>query len=178
MIYCFIWRLTCTGIGLERGASLLLNVIQFIILRLCQWLCIWTLLIYSNVNWYYWCVSFIKLKEDGTSLSVVDYVVSLEERTLFEGFCSLEYEQVNHWVTEFSFNISNDGSRFTENFYVYTYQSLCQEYRNDTGNITFIFKVKAFRHSFKFNFPFLKSIKRYLIYFLIWLNIQHFISLD
>lgn len=88
------------------------------------------------------------MKEDGTSLSVVDYVVSLEERTLFEGFCSLEYEQVNHWVTEFSFNISNDGSRFTENFYVYTYQSLCQEYRNDTGNITFIFKVKAFRYSF------------------------------
>lgn len=87
---------------------------------------------------------FIKLKEDGTSLSIVDYVVNLEERTLFEGFCSLDYEQDSHWVTEFSFNISNDGSRFTENFHVYTYQSYCQEYRNDTGNITFVFKVKTY----------------------------------
>nr|XP_034320141.1 uncharacterized protein LOC117687527 isoform X50 [Crassostrea gigas] len=80
------------------------------------------------------------LREDRTFVSEVDYVVGLEERTLFEGFCPLEYDTTNHWVTEFSFNISNDGSRFTENFQVYTYQSLCQEYRNDTGNITFVFK--------------------------------------
>lgn len=81
--------------------------------------------------------------EDGSSVSIDDYVVGLEERTLFEGFCPLEYDSSNHWVTEFSFNISNDGSRFTENFQVYTYQSLCQEYQNDTGNITFVFKVSA-----------------------------------
>lgn len=74
-------------------------------------------------------------------MSVIEYVVSLEERTLFEGFCPLEYVSENHWVTIFSFNVSNDGSRFTESFYVYTYQSLCQEYRNDTGNATFVFKV-------------------------------------
>lgn len=74
---------------------------------------------------------------------VVDYVVGLEERTMFEGFCPLEYDTTNHWVTIFSFNVSNDGSRFTENFHVYTYQSLCQEYRNDTGNITFVFKVRT-----------------------------------
>lgn len=76
-------------------------------------------------------------------MSVVDYVVSLEERTLFEGFCPLEYNTNNHWVTILSFNVSNDGSRFTENFHVYTYQSLCQEYRNDTGKITFLFKVRT-----------------------------------
>lgn len=75
-------------------------------------------------------------------MSVKEYDVSLQERTLVEGFCPLEYSSNNHWVTEFTFNISNDGSRFTENFHVYTYQSLCQEYQNDTGNITFVFKVR------------------------------------
>lgn len=60
-------------------------------------------------------------------MSVKEYDVSLQERTLVEGFCPLEYSSNNHWVTEFTFNISNDGSRFTENFHVYTYQSLCQE---------------------------------------------------
>lgn len=75
-------------------------------------------------------------------MSVKEYDVSLQERTLVEGFCPLEYSSNNHWVTEFTFNISNDGSRFTENFHVYTYQSLCQEYQNDTGSITFVFKVR------------------------------------
>lgn len=75
-------------------------------------------------------------------MSVKEYDVSLQERTLVEGFCPLKYISDNHWVTEFTFNISNDGSRFTENFHVYTYQSLCQEYRNDKGNITFVFKVR------------------------------------
>uniref|UniRef100_A0A8W8NV44 VWFD domain-containing protein n=1 Tax=Magallana gigas TaxID=29159 RepID=A0A8W8NV44_MAGGI len=80
------------------------------------------------------------LQEDGSCVSMAEYVVGLEERTMFEGYCPLDYDTTNHWVTEYSFNISNDGSRFTDNFHVYTYQSLCQEYRNDTGNITFIFK--------------------------------------
>lgn len=83
------------------------------------------------------------MNEEGTSISVVNYVIGLEERTLFEGYCPLEYDTSNNWVTEFSFNISNDGSRFTENFQVYTYQSFCQEFRNDTGNITFVFKVNG-----------------------------------
>lgn len=37
-------------------------------------------------------VFFIKLKEDGIFLLIVDYVVNLEERILFEGFCFLDYE--------------------------------------------------------------------------------------
>lgn len=83
------------------------------------------------------------MREDGSYVSMAEYVVGLEERTLFEGFCPLNYDRTNHWVTEYSFNVSNDGSIFTDNFHVYTYQSLCQEYQNDTGNITFIFKVSA-----------------------------------
>lgn len=84
---------------------------------------------------------FFKLREDGTTLSTTHYEADLQERTLFEGFCPLEYSNDEHWVTEFTFNISNDGSRFTENYNVYTYQSLCQIYQNNTGNITFLFKV-------------------------------------
>ena len=83
----------------------------------------------------------LKIRNDGSTLSTTDYEVTLQERTLFEGYCLLEYSSDDHWVTEFTFNVSNDGSRFTENFNVYTYQSLCQEYQNNTGNITFVFKV-------------------------------------
>ena len=83
----------------------------------------------------------LKLRENGTTLTTTDYQVNLQERTLFEGYCPLEYSSDDHWVTEFTFNVSNDGSRYTENFHVYTYQSLCQEYQNNTGNITFLFKV-------------------------------------
>ena len=81
---------------------------------------------------------------DGTSLSTAEYHSYLEERTLFEGYCPLEYSNDDHWVTEFTFNISNDGRRYTDNFNVYTYQSLCQEYKNNSGNITFLFKVSLF----------------------------------
>nr|XP_022310403.1 uncharacterized protein LOC111115834 isoform X2 [Crassostrea virginica] len=77
---------------------------------------------------------------DGITVSMVDYEANLQERTLFEGFCPLEYTSDDHWVTAFTFNISNDGSRFTEIYFVYTYQSLCQEYQNNTGTVTFLFK--------------------------------------
>ncbi|XP_062578161.1 LOW QUALITY PROTEIN: uncharacterized protein LOC134240066 [Saccostrea cucullata] len=80
------------------------------------------------------------LAEDGSVLSEINYESSLQERTLFEGYCPLDYNTDEHWVSEFRFNVSNDGSRYTENYSVYTYQSLCQELKNDTGNITFIFK--------------------------------------
>ena len=81
---------------------------------------------------------------DGTPISTAEYHSYLEERTLFEGYCPLEYSSDDHWVTEFTFNISNDGRRYTENFNVYTYQSLCQEYQNNSGNIAFLFKVELF----------------------------------
>ncbi|XP_062609644.1 uncharacterized protein LOC134271468 [Saccostrea cucullata] len=78
--------------------------------------------------------------EDGSVLSETNLEISLQERTLFEGYCPLYYNADYHWVTEFRFNISNDGSQFTDSYNVYTYQSLCQEIKNDTGNITFTFK--------------------------------------
>ncbi|XP_062603711.1 uncharacterized protein LOC134265508, partial [Saccostrea cucullata] len=80
------------------------------------------------------------LAEDGAVLSEINYESGLQERTLFEGYCPLDYNTDVHWVSVFRFNVSNDGSRYTENYNVYTYQSLCQELKNDTGNITFIFK--------------------------------------
>ncbi|XP_061167273.1 uncharacterized protein LOC133176126 [Saccostrea echinata] len=80
------------------------------------------------------------LAENGTVLSETNYESSLQERTLFEGYCPLNYNTDDNWVTEFRFNVSNDGSRYTDNYNIYTYQSLCQKLKNDTGNITFIFK--------------------------------------
>lgn len=73
---------------------------------------------------------------------MVEYVVGLEERMMFEGYCLLDYDIINYWVIEYSFNILNDGSRFIDNFYVYIYQFFCQEYWNNIGNIIFIFKVR------------------------------------
>lgn len=52
---------------------------------------------------------------------MVEYVVGLEERMMFEGYCLLDYDIINYWVMEYSFNILNDGSRFIDNFYVYIY---------------------------------------------------------
>lgn len=72
-------------------------------------------------------------------MSVKEYDVSLQERTLVEGFCPLKYISDNHWVTEFTFNISNDGSRFTENFHVYTYTNLSARSIGMTKEISHLF---------------------------------------
>lgn len=80
---------------------------------------------------------------------MVEYVVGLEERMMFEGYCLLDYDIINYWVIEYSFNILNDGSRFIDNFYVYIYQFFCQEYWNNIGNIIFIFKVSIVKCIFQ-----------------------------
>ncbi|XP_061185199.1 uncharacterized protein LOC133193258 [Saccostrea echinata] len=66
--------------------------------------------------------------------------MTLQERTLFEGFCPLPYDTSGIWTTEIKFNISNDGVRFTDTYQVIIYQSHCQEYHNESGNVYFILK--------------------------------------
>lgn len=83
----------------------------------------------------------IQLQEDGTLVSQAYLQNSLQPRTLFEGYCSLSYTAEPSWVTEFTFNVTNDGSRFTDSYNVHTYQSLCQEYQNTSGNVSFAMKV-------------------------------------
>ncbi|XP_048767376.2 uncharacterized protein LOC125674294 [Ostrea edulis] len=65
------------------------------------------------------------------------YTVSLEERTLYEGYCRLDYSLTNTWSTTFEFKISNDGTQFSEMYYVCVYQSECQIFNNDTGSVYF-----------------------------------------
>ncbi|XP_061185215.1 uncharacterized protein LOC133193273 [Saccostrea echinata] len=66
--------------------------------------------------------------------------MNLQERTLFEGFCPLPYDTSGIWMTEIKFNISNDGVRFTDTYQVIIYQSHCQEYHNESGNVYFTLK--------------------------------------
>lgn len=72
---------------------------------------------------------------------VTQYNTKLEERTLFEGYCSLEYGSGDSWITAFQFNISNDGTQFTDSHTVYIYQSACQTFNNDSGNVYFTLQV-------------------------------------
>ncbi|XP_062587324.1 von Willebrand factor D and EGF domain-containing protein-like [Saccostrea cucullata] len=66
--------------------------------------------------------------------------MNLQERTLFEGFCPLPYDTTDIWTTEVKFNISNDGVRYTDTYNVIIYQSHCQEYHNESGNVYFTLK--------------------------------------
>jgi hypothetical protein len=65
----------------------------------------------------------------------------LEERTLFEGYCPLPVNMSGVWTTEVTFNISNDGVRFTDTYSVFIYHSKCQQYRNVSGKVLFTLKV-------------------------------------
>ncbi|XP_062598528.1 von Willebrand factor D and EGF domain-containing protein-like, partial [Saccostrea cucullata] len=64
----------------------------------------------------------------------------LEERTLFEGFCPLQYSTDGVWTTEIKFSISNNDVLFTEKFTIHVFQSSCQEYHNDSGRVYFTLK--------------------------------------
>nr|XP_022317659.1 von Willebrand factor D and EGF domain-containing protein-like [Crassostrea virginica] len=68
-------------------------------------------------------------------MSTTSYHVRLEERTLFEGYCSLQFGPESSWITRFQFSLSNDGNRYSENYSVYVYDSNCQTFHNDSGDI-------------------------------------------
>nr|XP_022287219.1 von Willebrand factor D and EGF domain-containing protein-like [Crassostrea virginica] len=70
-------------------------------------------------------------------MSTGSYNVRLEERTLFEGYCRLQYGSESSWITRFQFNLSNDGNHYSENYLVYVYDSNCQTFHNDSGDIYF-----------------------------------------
>lgn len=81
--------------------------------------------------------------------SVTSYRVKLEERTLFEGYCGLEYGLERSWITTFQFNLSNDGTQFTNSYTVYIYQSECQIFNNVSGKINFTLQVSSFLNAKK-----------------------------
>ena len=86
-------------------------------------------------------ISTFKINENATVVSVSSYTVHLKERTLFEGYCSLQYAATSPWITEFQFRLSNDGTHYTKSYNVYVYQSQCQTFYNETGNISFNLQV-------------------------------------
>ncbi|XP_061170968.1 von Willebrand factor D and EGF domain-containing protein-like [Saccostrea echinata] len=65
---------------------------------------------------------------------------TLKERTLFEGYCPIPFNTTGIWTTEINFKISNDKLRFTDTYQIFIYQSTCQEYHNDSGNVFFTLK--------------------------------------
>nr|XP_022287793.1 von Willebrand factor D and EGF domain-containing protein-like isoform X2 [Crassostrea virginica]XP_022287794.1 von Willebrand factor D and EGF domain-containing protein-like isoform X2 [Crassostrea virginica] len=75
--------------------------------------------------------------ESDTGVSTEFYTVQLEERTLFEGYVSLQYGQENTWITTFRFNMSNDDTQFSEMYTVHVYQSKCQTFNNESGDVSF-----------------------------------------
>ncbi|XP_078340873.1 von Willebrand factor D and EGF domain-containing protein-like [Crassostrea virginica] len=75
--------------------------------------------------------------ESDTRVSTEFYTVKLEERTLFEGYLSLQYGQENTWITTFKFNMSNDNTQFSEMYRVHVYQSKCQAFNNISGDVSF-----------------------------------------
>ena len=90
--------------------------------------------------YYYW---FYQLKESqsDTEISTSSYTVKLEERTLSEGYVNLRYGTDKSWITTFHFNMSNDDMRFSELYTVYVYQSKCQTFNNNSGEISFTLQV-------------------------------------
>nr|XP_022309439.1 uncharacterized protein LOC111115119 [Crassostrea virginica] len=79
--------------------------------------------------------------ENNSVLIATNYSIGFEERTLFEGFCSLYYGSNPLWITKFLFHLSNDGSHFSESYSVYVYQSDCQTFQNDSGDIHFTLQM-------------------------------------
>ncbi|XP_062606901.1 mucin-2-like [Saccostrea cucullata] len=68
------------------------------------------------------------------------YMASLEEQTLFLGSCELRNSSGGYWVTDFTINITIDGIRFTSDYKVTIYSSVCQQYHNDSGHVYFTLK--------------------------------------
>lgn len=82
------------------------------------------------------CICFHKkVNQNGSVISTSTYNVLLIERTLYEGYCSLEYSTEPSWMTTFQFNLSNNRIYYSERHTVYIYQSVCQTLHNVSGYI-------------------------------------------
>ena len=82
-----------------------------------------------------------KVDANGTIIINDSFTVSLHEKTLFEASCALIYGARESWLTEFDFNVTNDGEKFTEKYSVYVYQSQCQTLKNESGIISVSLQV-------------------------------------
>lgn len=69
------------------------------------------------------------------------YQVELREKTLFESSCSLMYEKSDSWFSKFVLKLTNDGVQFTEEYTMFVYQSECQIFKNESGNINISLQV-------------------------------------
>nr|XP_022290347.1 uncharacterized protein LOC111101985 [Crassostrea virginica] len=78
-----------------------------------------------------------EVNEHSFVMSTTSYTVRLEESTLYEGYCSLQYNSDTSWITLFHFRLSKDATQFSETYTVYVYQSECQTFHNNSGVITF-----------------------------------------
>lgn len=80
------------------------------------------------------------------SSTVQDFMKSnLMVRTLFDGECPiLQSHEEETFASHFTFAITNDEIRFTEKMSMYTYQSHCQDFQNNSGVIIFTLKVYIF----------------------------------
>lgn len=84
---------------------------------------------------------FFKVDANGTIFTNEAIKISLHEITLFEASCALIYETSESWFTEFVFNVTNDGEKFTEKHSVYIYQSQCQTLTNESGIVRVLLQV-------------------------------------
>ena len=97
-----------------------------------------------------------QINENNSVLLTTNYSIEFEERTMFEGYCTLYYGSYSPWITRFLFSLSNDGTQFSESYSVYVYQSVCQTFQNDSGDIHFTLQVCATLTMFEY----LKSVDR------------------
>lgn len=84
----------------------------------------------------------MKINENGTVTTVSTYEVRLKERTLFEGYCTLEFSDKLSWMTVVQFNLTTDGGRhYSKNYTLHIYQSVCQNIHDEFGIISTSLKV-------------------------------------
>lgn len=86
-------------------------------------------------------IFLLKINENGTVTTVSSYEVRLKERTLFEGYCTLEFNDKPSWMTVFQFNLTTDGRHYSKNYTVHIYQSVCQKIHDEFGIVSTSLKV-------------------------------------
>ena len=105
------------------------------------WNCTWAISSFLLFHFHRLLIISLQINGSKSVMSTTSYHVRLEERTLFEGYCSLQYGPESSWITRFQFSLSNDGNRYSENYSVYVYDSNCQTFHNDSGDIYFTLQV-------------------------------------
>lgn len=109
-----------------------------------------------------------QMDEKNTVTSQTSYTVELQERTLYEGFCSLEYGPESSFYTTFYFNLSNDGTQFSPQMFMYT-SLLVRRFKTFLERSKFLFwQVQIMNWNFKTYNPFWSIWMLYVFF------IEHF----